>query len=580
MKYLIVILLLFCNGWILTAAPLQNSSLANIKKQCEYERGVSDYKALVSSSSLLISKARKESNSAYEAYGLFYSGLSKMFQGDIHGSQKFLDQAMHLADELHHDSIKAMVMNARGIYHAMVSNNSFIAQQFFFKALEYAKRAGYESICYRIYGNLLTLSQSNGYSGALKYAISVYNYGNRIGDAEYTCLGTYYIAMYYLHKHRYTETEKYIQKALDIYRSFPYADISSVYVLYAKVMLAKGKLLEAEGFSKKALVLAKKNHQPHLTVDAYIIYAETLYQRGEYVRSNHLVNDALKLANKIGVTNKSVEGYELLSRNYREMGDKIHSLMYLEYAHAILNRLVGVNMDRLTHELTMMQDINRKDQEAEKRKVQMKEQQTFNLMLGIIIFILLALLIVIYVNTRHRNQLYKKIVMQNTKAIARQKELQEMLVRQSEKEKEVLSMDDDKLNGLYQQLCELMEHNRLYTEPQLTRDKMAERLHTNRTYLSKVIKDKTGMNYLQFVNSYRINEAVRILSDKNMISYPLKQIWSDLGFSSPSTFYKVFQQAVGITPSVYRKQFLEMEDHVHNSMEEFVDNSVDNVENC
>lgn len=63
-----------------------------------------------------------------------------------------------------------------------------------------------------------------------------------------------------------------------------------------------------------------------------------------------------------------------------------------------------------------------------------------------------------------------------------------MLVRQSEKEKEVLSMDDDKLNGLYQQLCELMEHNRLYTEPQLTRDKMAERLHTNRTYLSKVIK--------------------------------------------------------------------------------------------
>ena len=33
-------------------------------------------------------------------------------------------------------------------------------------------------------------------------------------------------------------------------------------------------------------------------------------------------------------------------------------------------------------------------------------------------------------------------------------------------------------------------------------------------------------------------------------------------------------------PCINRKQFLEMEDHVHNSMEEFVDNSVDNVENC
>ena len=67
------------------------------------------------------------------------------------------------------------------------------------------------------------------------------------------------------------------------------------------------------------------------------------------------------------------------------------------------------------------------------------------------------------------------------------------------------------------------------------------------------------MSYLQFVNSYRINEAVRILSDHDKIDYPLKQIWSDLGFNSPTTFYKLFQQAVGITPSVYRKQFIDLE---------------------
>ena len=66
------------------------------------------------------------------------------------------------------------------------------------------------------------------------------------------------------------------------------------------------------------------------------------------------------------------------------------------------------------------------------------------------------------------------------------------------------------------------------------------------------------------VNSYRISEAVAILSDRSRLDYPLKQLWSDLGFSSSSTFYKLFQQSVGITPSVYRRQFLKIEEEQRN----------------
>ena len=57
----------------------------------------------------------------------------------------------------------------------------------------------------------------------------------------------------------------------------------------------------------------------------------------------------------------------------------------------------------------------------------------------------------------------------------------------------------------------------------------------------------------QFVNTYRINEAIEVLSDASQIERPLKQLWSELGFTSPSTFYKLFQQSVGITPLAFRK---------------------------
>ena len=117
-------------------------------------------------------------------------------------------------------------------------------------------------------------------------------------------------------------------------------------------------------------------------------------------------------------------------------------------------------------------------------------------------------------------------------------------------------IEEDKAQALYDKLCLLMERDRIYTDTQLNRERTAEALGTNRTYLSQIIKEKAGMSYLQFINSYRINDAIRILSDRNQVDYPLKQICSDLGFNSPPTFYKLFQQAVGITPSVYRKQFM------------------------
>lgn len=51
---------------------------------------------------------------------------------------------------------------------------------------------------------------------------------------------------------------------------------------------------------------------------------------------------------------------------------------------------------------------------------------------------------------------------------------------------------------------------------------------------------------------------MRILSDAGNRDYPLKALYGDLGFSSPTTFYKLFQETVGMTPSAYRKTILQL----------------------
>lgn len=602
MQYHLIILILiylFIPSSVWAADKKQ--ALSSIYERCEKARSLSQYDSLEVYSIRLISEAKQERNQRLETYGYFYNGLAKLFNGKAEESQKIHDKAEELARKTDNDSVLALVMNARGIYHALMQNNNFVAQQFFFKSLELAHNAGYEDLCHRVRGNLLTLSHSMDDSVSSEIAKEVYDYGVKTNNNEQISMGAYYIATYHYTHERYDEAEKYLQKAIDTYKKYPYEDIASVYLLYTKIFISKNELDEAEKTVKKSLELAEKYHQLSMVAEAYITFAEVRSKQKSHEDAISIAKKALEVVKEAGMTSKMIDCNQLMAENYIAMNDVNDALSCLQSANKLLKEQATINMERLSHEQRIMRDIEQKEMEAKIKQEQITAQRFIMILLAAVVIVLCVLLIVIYVNYRRRQTLYKSIVQQNSRSIARQTELQqqiEYLYAEKEKwskmmekenvpvadaEKEAASADidaeeqsalnsefgmkKDKIDNLYTELCRLMETEQLYREAQLTREKMADRLGTNRTYLVKVIKEKTNMNYLQFVNSYRINEAIKILSDKDKINYPLKQIWSDLGFNSPSTFFKLFQQTVGITPSTYRKQFLEVKDENENEDE-------------
>lgn len=572
-----------------TFADSNLESLDALHSQCERARSLSQYAKLDKYSNKLIALSIKKDNKREETYGYFYSGLAKLFMGEGEKAQKLYDKAEELSTKTNNDSVKALVMNARGIYHAIMQNNTFIAQQYFFKSLELAKKAKFEDLCHRVRGNLLTLSHSMGDSIAQHIATEVYQYGVKEKNYEQIAMGSYYIATYHYTHNNFAEAEKYINISIDTHKKYPYEDIASVYLLYAKVLIKSNKLAEAENMEKKAIALAHEYQQIPIEVDAYITYAEIENKKGNYQAAIDTIKKAIKHAEMVGVTSKKIDCNRLMADNYLAINNTTEALKCLKIANELLTEQTDINMERLSHEQKIMLDIEQKEMEAKLKQEQIHAQRNIMILLALVVVVLLVLLMVIFSSKRKREALYKNIVKQNSRSIAKQQELQQQidfLYRENEQlqqmqqakepsaepetasKKEAFTMSDDKMDYLYTELCRLMENERLYTEAQLTREKMAEQLGTNRTYLMKVIKEKTNMNYLQFVNSYRINEAIKILSDKDKVNYPLKQIWSDLGFSSPSTFYKLFQQAVGITPSTYRKQFLEVNNETEANDEE------------
>ena len=72
------------------------------------------------------------------------------------------------------------------------------------------------------------------------------------------------------------------------------------------------------------------------------------------------------------------------------------------------------------------------------------------------------------------------------------------------------------------------------------------------------INEQSKLSFTHYVNRFRIEEAIRLLSDPNNET-PMKAISAELGFNSISTFYNLFQSSVGMPPSQYRNKVMELQ---------------------
>ena len=84
---------------------------------------------------------------------------------------------------------------------------------------------------------------------------------------------------------------------------------------------------------------------------------------------------------------------------------------------------------------------------------------------------------------------------------------------------------------------------------------MCYHFHTNRTYLSDAIKLNFNTNFRGLINHYRTEDAKKAIDENvaNNIDFDLENISTNAGFSSYSTFFRVFRAETGITPSDYIK---------------------------
>ncbi len=110
------------------------------------------------------------------------------------------------------------------------------------------------------------------------------------------------------------------------------------------------------------------------------------------------------------------------------------------------------------------------------------------------------------------------------------------------------------MDELKERILDIVVMQKKYKDKNYSARKLAEDLGTNTRYVSAVVNVRFHMNYTSFINKYRIEEAMSILTDKRYQDLRIEQVSDMVGFANRQSFYASFYKFTGITPKEYKQQ--------------------------
>lgn len=115
-------------------------------------------------------------------------------------------------------------------------------------------------------------------------------------------------------------------------------------------------------------------------------------------------------------------------------------------------------------------------------------------------------------------------------------------------------VSDDKLIELKSEINTLMQNEKPYLNSELNLINLSDLLNISPHILSYVINTGYNVNFPQFVNKYRVENAKRLLLDKEKSKQlSMLGIAYESGFNSKTVFNTAFKKITGQTPSEYKK---------------------------
>ncbi len=125
--------------------------------------------------------------------------------------------------------------------------------------------------------------------------------------------------------------------------------------------------------------------------------------------------------------------------------------------------------------------------------------------------------------------------------------------RYQESQKKTIEADkkevEENVRPFMQNVIEVMEKH--YDDSEFGVQELADAMHLNRSALSKKLNAETGLPTAQFIRSYRLDIARKMITD-NVANRNITEIAYRVGFNDPKYFTRCFNKQYGMSPSQYK----------------------------
>ncbi|MBQ4818981.1 helix-turn-helix domain-containing protein [Aquimarina sp. MMG016] len=112
-------------------------------------------------------------------------------------------------------------------------------------------------------------------------------------------------------------------------------------------------------------------------------------------------------------------------------------------------------------------------------------------------------------------------------------------------------LSNTELEALKLQLEHLMEEKKPYLNRKLLKSELAEMLGVSNPEIARLLNERIGMNFFEYINYYRIKEFIELAKTDKAKSMTFFGLAQEAGFNSKTTFNKSFKDLMGSTPKVY-----------------------------
>ena len=109
------------------------------------------------------------------------------------------------------------------------------------------------------------------------------------------------------------------------------------------------------------------------------------------------------------------------------------------------------------------------------------------------------------------------------------------------------------LSPIHEKIHKIVRYLRKNYQKPVSLSQLAKKFYISQYYLSRMFKAVTGLSLIEYLNTIRIQEAQKLLTECDLT---ITEIASMVGYESQTYFGRTFKRIIGLSPREYRKQHL------------------------